>query len=146
MDITPEWLAGFFDGEGSVSVARHGASFNIIINITNRNWEVIASLTSKFESSTLQLKKETIEVKRKDCFVIQWRGRSAKPILLFMLPHLRLKYKRALLALEIIKSIEDSEYRRSLSQETIIQRERLASLIAEANDSKLEDNIKLPII
>lgn len=97
-----EYLAGFFDGEGSVTITTSG-HFNLHvlrIFVTNTNENVLRNLQvahgGRFESRT----SKTSPKHWKPSFRLAWEGWRAAWLLEGMMPHLIIKKPQAELGLE----------------------------------------------
>lgn len=134
LQITPQWLAGFFDGEGCIFTCKHGISYNVLVSITNRNVEAMTLIASKYPKFTFL--KNTNE---KSCFTVQWRGTSARGILEDICPFLVIKQERAKAALAMIALLRNGSG--PISEDNMKKREELAKVIKHANITKHENNL-----
>lgn len=139
--ISPEWLAGFFDGEGSISASLHGCSYNVIVTISQSNFKILCEIASNFPGATWISKKNSNIGNYKSkiiAFSIQWRGTSAKEILTTILPYLKLKKDRAEAALKIIETLGKAG--QNVSEDVKEVRKDLALKIKIANKEQSESS------
>ena len=89
--LTPQWLAGFFDGEGCITVVRHHNDMpSLVVNVTQCDENTLALIAMKF-GGKVSIRKTPHA--NKTIFFVQWGGRSALPLLECILPHVILKRK-----------------------------------------------------
>jgi hypothetical protein len=89
--LTPQWLAGFFDGEGCVTTVRHhGTMPSLVANITQAEQNILTLIAMKF-GGRCYLRK--VKGAKKGNWCVQYGGRSALPLLQFIQPHVILKRK-----------------------------------------------------
>jgi len=106
--VTPQWVAGFVDGEGSIS-ARYSEdteSFSVRLQVTQKNPIVLALLLVRFPGgiTNSQVNKLKYGTFTKSHF-ITWNGRSAKGILETIKDHVIVKKSLVELALEFLEHI-----------------------------------------
>ena len=104
LKITPQWLAGFFDGEGCVSGNfRTDGGTSIGVSITQTDPIIIGYICSMFPGGNV-IKREpnTGGFHRKSCFTIKWANGHAEAFLLFIRDHVILKNKQVELAIKFI--------------------------------------------
>jgi hypothetical protein len=93
--LSPQYIAGFIDGEGCFSISRAHQSFNPVLVINNVIPDVLDSLKTQYGGS--------IRYRRNggfgNGFIFDWRlhARGLRKILPDILPHLILKKKQALI-------------------------------------------------
>lgn len=105
-----EWLAGFFDGEGSVTVTydkyvrKNGSrTFRLIVQITQNDKDVLARIAAQHGGA--------VRAKGVRCHVLRMESIQAERFLKFLLPSLVLKRHVALLALRY-RTLSGNQYRR----------------------------------
>lgn len=107
MQTRLEWMAGFFDGEGSISInvrksrPRRPEFIQVVITITNCCREAVESFSAKFGGSI------TVSKRRKGwSTAYRWRrvGKSALEVLLEIEPHLVVKKEQARLAIKFLSA------------------------------------------
>lgn len=129
--MTPEYLAGFFDGEGWIGIAigsRDGECM-LRMTVTNTNLEFLKRVHAIYGGRlSVQLRQQS---KWKDYCCIHWSHRAAARLLEQIGPYLILKRPQLTLALELIamKALPRAERRTSGSwgsfrRPEIIARER----------------------
>lgn len=114
---TPEYWAGFFDGEGSVLIYRRTKTvpkgitipYQIRATVTNTNHEVIRLLHSEFGGCVMEYQ-PVLNARRAWKWTVQCRVAAA--FLRVVLPHLVIKGDEARLALEMQDRISLSRARK----------------------------------
>lgn len=134
-DITPQWLAGFFDGEGCVHSHASAKSYNVLITLTNCDLEIMALLFSKFPNG--QITDKAKFEKRRSCLRIAWQGRFAKDLLSYILPYSIIKKQRINAALSMLQLVDKGRTE---------GREEFYNVIKNANENRSENNIPSKII
>jgi hypothetical protein len=133
--VSPQWLAGFFDGEGCVH-ARVNAKGNTLvrISITQRNKFVLSLVCTKFlptefrnRISVLKNGTETTET-----WEAIWVGESAVDLLRYIAPYSVVKQKLISLAIEFYSLVGGVGSK--ISEVSKIKREELVSEIKRIND------------
>lgn len=96
-----EYLAGFFDGEGCISIV--GARSPILkVFLTNTNEGVLRNVQAGF-GGRFELKSRRQKEHWKPSFALTWDGWRAASLLERMMPHLVVKISQASLGLEFWK-------------------------------------------
>lgn len=106
-ETTKAWAAGFFDGEGSISIQpnRH---YYLYIEVVNTEREVIDFFVSSWGARYEELKKSGHWKSEKQAYRAVFFGpdrKVAKEFLLDILPYLRIKRRRAEIALRWLDEI-----------------------------------------
>ncbi len=100
------WFAGFFDGEGCVSLQRRkdGAGWHLSLLVPNTARSIIAGLPALFGGSVFDI----ISLPHQSQAQKRWRasGRQAGLILRAILPYLRVKHRQAQLGIEFQDRID----------------------------------------
>jgi|SRR5208283_3290800 len=126
-DITPQWLAGFFDGEGCINLSRNKyGGYSSLVNISQRNAEIIVLIMAKFPGGYINDKKGKNDT-RESCFTLAWSNERAIPFLNFIKDYVILKKERVKLMLMYLNS-KDS-----------VDKEKMYDYIKEANNTKIEN-------
>jgi|GEM_PF-4159330 len=87
------WIAGFFDGEGSIHLTTNGC---IQVRIYNKNIDALKFIQSKFPAGRIY--------KYNSCYNIRFNGKKALTFLEAILPYLKVRKKEAELAVEYLKN------------------------------------------
>jgi len=112
MPLSLEWIAGFFDGEGHVSIGmqkhyKTGKLYgrkNILLGQSGPEGLAILKEVQTMCGGQLYLHMKAGEGKAtKDAWKLYWRAKEGRKFLEQITPYLRLKQKAALEALEYIK-------------------------------------------
>lgn len=129
-ELTLQYIAGFFDGEGSITVTRN-LSLQVIIG---QNDEAILLAIAQFMGCG---KVSALKIRRghKQCFSLRWCGAKAAFVLEALLPFLLLKKERAELAIRMQTLVSPRGVEKPVNPEKWEQRETLAERIKGLNDS-----------
>jgi len=106
--MTYEYLAGFFDGEGSISIIRDGIDCRTKVCITNTNEKVMAAIAT-FISHTYNKKSGPLGTSQ--AFTLEICDQAAILIILNgMMPYLIVKKPRAEMMIEYLNGIGKRTY------------------------------------
>ncbi len=103
--MTPEYLAGFFDGEGCVNITVSGKHRRAVVRVAiiNTNVPMLEGIQRQYGG---RVHKGRVRAKtphwKPFCHVV-WTGRQAEELLLTIRPYLILKAAQADLALELFQ-------------------------------------------
>lgn len=136
-DITIEYIAGLFDGEGCITRIRgaFAVGYCVQINITNTNRGVLEDVRSYFGAGSIQAQG----------VAYSWRVIGSKAIttvLTAFMPYLRIKRGQATLALQLCERVTNETGRqlhkagRPISDEEYFIREGLSEQIMALNSAK----------
>lgn len=132
--LTAEWLAGFFDGEGCVSI-RQGhrtGGFCLKVNLTQANFPLLKAIADKYEASGPYTKcRKTKTGKESTVYEISWQGKYAKPILELLRNLVIVKQRQVELALEFIDTLVGSGFR--YDDVTTVKRNIIVSELRKSN-------------
>lgn len=100
--LRDEWVAGFFDGEGSIGIYRNGSGTfhlrtQITQNVSRATEEVLLALKNRFGGNLARMRGDIY--RGKVAFNWQLNGVGAAAFLGVVLPHLRLKRDQAEIAI-----------------------------------------------
>lgn len=99
MDISPQYLAGFFDGEGSIYTMSTKTMISPYASLTNVRKEVLDYCHKKY-GGNLNLRKRKLESRQRDIWNWCIGGSNAAVFLRDIVDYLVLKKNRALLVLK----------------------------------------------
>jgi hypothetical protein len=119
--ITREWLAGFYDGEGCLSLIRRFRkdkgyqTFSPQIDLTNTNQEVMEAIVNFLESHEISVyvnktkkhpkfHRDNGRCHKQRMIIRIARMANIRKFLIFIIPHLVLKRQQALLLLEFVNT------------------------------------------
>ena len=134
--ITPQWLAGFFDGEGCVS-PRHPKLPSVIASISQSNLELLTAISEYVGNGNI------IECKRvskpraneKRHYQIQWSCRKAAAFLEIIKPYVIVKKQQVELAIVLASLANETCGRVPRDEEKINKRLEIAAEIKGLNNS-----------
>jgi hypothetical protein len=102
--MTIEYVAGFFDGEGSITTAGSGRSQNVQCCVTNTNKEILDLFQSIYGGHVYARKSKNINAKQ----AYGWHLYKNDDFLELILPHLFLKKKQCELAIKYRKLVKNN--------------------------------------
>jgi hypothetical protein len=108
------WLAGFFDGEGTIAINRYPTvskkpSFHGSVTVANTDKRVIAYIKELLSAHVSCITPSKPRKKNhKVCYHIQLRRRSIAPFLEVILPYLVGKKKQAQLVLAFYRALDST--------------------------------------
>ena len=128
--LTLQYIAGFFDGEGSITVTRD-LSLQVVVS---QNDEAILQAIAQYMGTG---KVSAIKTRRghKQCYSLRWCGAKAASVLSSLLPYLILKHERAMLAIQMQSLISPRGVEKPVDPEKWAKRESIAERIKDLNDS-----------
>ncbi len=123
--ITPQWLAGFFDGEGSICIHKNGGgNCSFQASISQAEPKILALIALKFG---VRVYERAAQGRRG--FQIKFNGKCATPFLEYIKDHVICKRRQVGAALEFAKIL--SEF--VASTEQVKRRTQLVEIIKQAN-------------
>lgn len=137
--ITPEYVAGFFDGEGCVSVVRHRGLPSLRVDLIQCDYNILHLIGLKFGREPN--KKTVRNAKHRQGWSLSFCGKTALPFLEYLRPHVVLKRKLVEWGIEMAKlHTGNGGNRRSkgfqaMSAETRLRREELLRTIRAENQA-----------
>ena len=97
-----DYIAGFFDGEGCISLSLHG----LRVILTNTDKKILKEIQAYFNSKGQITSKirNSKDKATKPCWQLIYWNRQAEKVVVILMPYLRQKRKQAKLALEFQKT------------------------------------------
>lgn len=133
--ISPEYLAGFVDAEGSIMIARYqGAGqwlYRSRMTLTNTDRAVLAGIQEAYGGNLVDNRRP--HPGWKQGFQIVWTGRMIDRVLPLIASRVRLKRKQAFLLMEFVDHMKKTGRSRLGSPEVRSYRERLWMRMRELN-------------
>jgi hypothetical protein len=138
--LTPQWLAGFFDGEGSISVVRHRGMPGLAVNITQCDLNTLVLIGLKYGAGRQPLAKPRRGNNHSQGWVLQFNGKSALPFLQAIQPYAVLKRKLVDWGVEMAKLHGQAGGNRrnakgKMNPTVRARREEILQLVTEENQS-----------
>ena len=121
VDVLPAtdrgWLAGMIDGEGQVTIIRHGTRGYVVLAVANTDREALEYILHLCPGigGGVYLVDRGLRG-RKPSWRWQLLGRAASGVLESLLPHLRIKQKQVAVALEFQRTRNQQGRRRTPEQ------------------------------
>jgi LAGLIDADG-like domain len=103
--ITPQWVAGFFDGEGSVSATiAYDKYASVDVTITQKDPKILALIMLKYDSGKIMTKTGAGGAV---CSQLRIRGRNAETFLKDIAPHVIVKRRQVEKAMEMLDLVNN---------------------------------------
>ena len=148
-EIEKAYIAGFFDGEGSISINKFRANnpnykcphYILTVTLTNTNLEIIEEIHEKLGASKQMRKREWGKSHWKTCYAWMASANKALIVLKLIRPYLKVKAKQADLAISFQESKMSnrkwvsSDKGKTLSPETLADREAIYKTMKNLNGS-----------
>lgn len=147
--VTPSdlmYIAGFFDGEGSISIGRRGRVngrwLQLLVSITNTDRDVLEMIRATFGFGVICLKdagRPTRERLRRlaygtrDCYELIWNSRQAESVVRELYPYLRVKKGQAEIALRFRSTFGQKWSRHTVPPDVLETRETDKRQLTELN-------------
>jgi len=100
MPISLEWLAGFFDGEGSItvvhSISKKHKQYFLSVGLTQSNFDVLDKIRREYGGNLYKKSKQT---GRHQGYELRWTSKAAIEFLSILAPYLVVKKPQAEIAL-----------------------------------------------
>jgi hypothetical protein len=141
--LSPQWLAGFFDGEGCVTVTMSGVrNPRVMVSITQQDYNILKAVWEKFcvpdTGCLYKPVRKKSRGKEMDCWLLHFTGKSCLPILRAIQPYVILKRKLVDWGIEMaLLTAERGKCGRgnSLPSHVVSRRKELMDLVREENSS-----------
>lgn len=124
------WLAGFVDGEGQITILQTARDTGVMLSISNTNEEVIHYIQQRLKVGSVFGRTST-KTNHKQVFYYSVTHLKAVLIIENIMPYLRVKYRRAQIALDFQNTVGYTG--RSVPEEIKVRREQLISEMRELN-------------
>lgn len=140
------YLAGFFDGEGSVCILKYlnknyknvNPTYMLSVRWANTNLEVLNFIKDRIGGWLTEMKDKRAKGKNwKRFYRIEMNSGRAKKVLNKMLPYLIIKREHAKLGIKLQQDLERSRPYRRLTQKTMNKRERIRQELKKLNQKGL---------
>lgn len=129
--VTPQWLAGFFDGEGCVSASKRGPMYSVKVSISQSDPVILSVIALKFNNTTFST--SASKWSKRSTYAVIWTGRSVLEILEYIKDHVIVKRKQVEAAIELAHILEkrttNGKGGAKFTQNEADERERLAMII-----------------
>jgi hypothetical protein len=100
--LTPEWLAGFFDGEGCISVVRRRGMPGLSVHLSQSEYNILVLIGMKYGADRMPYKHHD-KKNWKTGWCLAFYGKSAMPFLEAIRDHVVLKRKLVEWGIEMAK-------------------------------------------
>lgn len=131
--LTLPWLAGFFDGEGSVYAGLSNGAYNVRISITQKDPTILALIGLKYKANCISKKMGS---GGKISCQVRLGGRSALPFLYDIKDLVIVKRRQVELAIKLISLVDNTG-------ESYEERRMLAIQISQLNRQGNESGIPI---
>jgi hypothetical protein len=104
--LTPQWLAGFFDGKGCVCTKNtSGGAGTLRVNLTQTDAKLLALVAMAFPGEARGPYAKYHPRSTSVCYEINWTGKSARTFLERIKDHVIAKRHQVELALEMLNTV-----------------------------------------
>ena len=137
--ITPQWLAGFFDGEGSITAwvdrrdGRNQVFMRVTVELSQKNKLLIMAINSIYPEANMQVSISRLHGKKFTAWKLVWHGKKAIRFLSDVIPFLVCKRDRAELALQFCGLITKRKRNNFVPADVLAKRNALATEILRIN-------------
>lgn len=136
--LTIQWLAGFFDGEGSISAQiSYDLYVTVDVSITQKDPKILSLILLRYNNGNLVDYKGANNA---TCYKWRIRGKSAEKFLSDIAPFSIVKRRQIEKALELLKFIGDT------SKESLLKRKSLGEEIRDLNKEGNVSGIKKEVM
>lgn len=103
--LTPQWLAGFFDGEGCITCVRQRGMPSLTVQLSQADYNILMLVSMKFsgEGEPRKPHKKYARNAKKQGWCLQFGGKSGLPFLEYIRPHVILKRRLVEWGIEMAK-------------------------------------------
>jgi hypothetical protein len=138
--MTPQWIAGFFDGEGCVSpkIEHHGTIANVRVSVTQKDPTILSLIGLKFPGGHFSIKNRQIASGKATTVTheLMYTGASCQALLEYIKDHSIVKKEQILLGLDMCKLVTYSGGK--LSEAERSKRIEISERIRAINRKSLE--------
>jgi len=122
-NMTPQWFAGFFDGEGCISSSYYEKTdqYAVHVSLSQKKPGILALISLKFPTKLTPCRNKKGHV----WYELHWSGRAVVPILSYMKDCMIAKKKQAELALEFASLIGIDGTKSCISASNYIRRKEI---------------------
>jgi hypothetical protein len=145
--LTPQWLAGFFDGEGCISVTMSGVTNpRVMVSITQQDHNILHAIWTKFciprSGCLYKPVRKRSRGNEQDCWLLHFTGKSALPILETIEPYVILKRKLVVWGIEMARLTQErGKGGSTLPLENRKRRFELMQLVKAENGRKSDEKL-----
>lgn len=136
--VTPQWLAGFFDGEGCVSIHKAGRTWSVRVDITQNDPVILTLITIVVGSGKVNAM--THNKCNNTYYRVYWAGKDTLPLLHFVKEHVIRKRVQVEAAIEFATLSTHAGGR--LTEDNVLRRGELAKVVCDANARASNSNKK----
>lgn len=144
--MTPQYLAGFFDGEGCITVTMSGVTNpRVMVSITQSDYNILWAIWKTFcEPNTgclYQPCRKNPRGKEQPCWLLHFTGKSCLPILKAIEPYVILKRKLVTWGIEMAQLTQErGKGGSTLPPENRKRRFELMHLVKAQNAKRNDDH------
>jgi hypothetical protein len=145
-----QYIAGFFDGEGSICITKSSSGrpkagrYELKVSMVNTNRDVLLWIQAALGVGRIVVFKKPNVVKpvmsTRTCYCAVWSGRQAEKIISLLLPYLKVKRGEAEIALKFRETFEKGRWSTRRRPEPVMaQREAMRQHLALVRRPQLEN-------
>lgn len=160
MKLSVQYLAGLFDGEGCIHIAKiinkttGRPSFGVRAIFCMIHRPIIEKIAEQFGMSFCKLRKDKFNAKWRNAYQVQICGRVAREFLISILPYLQVKKEEAELAIKLQDHIDtyrakfywmSDEQKKAIDAYRLGIKEQITALkwIVDATDGMVANSVEL---
>lgn len=137
--ITPQWLAGFFDGEGSISSSFDNyGNVKLRVEVSQKNEYIIYLIMMKFPGTIVKTLQNT-KLGKNTHHRIHWDGKQSIPFMEYIKDYTIVKHNLVTTALELARLFQQGNAK--ISVEANKERNLLKDRLNGINDSNRRLNV-----
>lgn len=131
-NMTPQWYAGFFDGEGCISSSYYEKKdqFGIHVSVSQKSPHLLVLIALRFPTELTVCGNK----RGHSWYELHWSGRSVTPLLSHIKDSLTIKKRQAELALEFTSLIGTDGTKSSISHENYERRKEIHRELKRLNE------------
>ena len=136
--VTPQWLAGFFDGEGSVVAVKHpnNGVYSFFVHISQKEGKILSLIQFLYGGNMYPLSRRNHK-----WFMLKWTGKTSIKFLEAIKDHVICKKRQVDAALALAQLITNGghSHASAVTSSAAEKRAECAKMIVDANNGLNDD-------
>lgn len=108
-EITPQYLAGFFDGEGCITIEKKLRGFSLLIQFSQKDPSILILISTKFTNGNWN--------NNQSCVNLRYYGTNVKQVLEYIRPYVIVKKSQIEIALRFLNGSDKQKMYELIKQE-----------------------------